>query len=247
MKVISRRIVIGIVISAALAGGFLSRFVRRPFRSNGATRGPMRPDRRGRGRSPCPPAVRALHPGRGPAAPHQPARGRFRRRGSSCGDAGSASARRTGPGTATPLERAKAARRASEARVRQAKQSYRAGIARPGGARRFWPNRACVLPVSASRLCFWRRPERAISRRRNFRSTRPGLTLRRHAQFLSPTRPAGSPPRLEFALPVTGRVLRVTQESERSLPAGSPVLEVGDPRRGSSSSSSISCRPMPYA
>jgi HlyD family secretion protein len=29
--------------------------------------------------------------------------------------------------------------------------------------------------------------------------------------------------------PVAGRVLRIVQESERSLPAGSPVLEIGDP------------------
>ncbi|QYM78987.1 HlyD family efflux transporter periplasmic adaptor subunit [Horticoccus luteus] len=43
------------------------------------------------------------------------------------------------------------------------------------------------------------------------------------------TDPASSPPPLVLTSPVNGRVLRVLQESERVVPAGLPLLEVGDP------------------
>lgn len=54
------------------------------------------------------------------------------------------------------------------------------------------------------------------------------------AELIVPTDEAGEEAGtgccLRMAAPVSGRVLRVLQESERVMPAGTPIMELGDPR-----------------
>ncbi len=53
------------------------------------------------------------------------------------------------------------------------------------------------------------------------------------AELIVPTEEAGAAVDgccLRMAAPVSGRVLRVREESERVMPAGTPILELGDPR-----------------
>ena len=47
-----------------------------------------------------------------------------------------------------------------------------------------------------------------------------------NSAFMSNPQPAASIP---IRAPISGRVLRVMEESERTIPAGAPILEVGDP------------------
>jgi HlyD family secretion protein len=56
---------------------------------------------------------------------------------------------------------------------------------------------------------------------------------RARAQLLPPSQPRGAHGEcacIRLLAPVTGRVLRVVQQSESVVPAGAPLVEVGDPR-----------------
>ncbi|TXL73123.1 HlyD family efflux transporter periplasmic adaptor subunit [Vineibacter terrae] len=52
------------------------------------------------------------------------------------------------------------------------------------------------------------------------------------ARLIDPSSPGSSPGPtccIQIRAPVTGRVLRIIQESEASVPAGAPLIEIGDP------------------
>lgn len=51
-----------------------------------------------------------------------------------------------------------------------------------------------------------------------------------NASLIDPTAPAGPRAGIPLVAPVSGRILRVLHESETTVAAGTPIMEVGDPR-----------------
>jgi HlyD family secretion protein len=128
------------------------------------------------------------------------------------------------------LRSAEAAERASTARVRQAKEA----LAQSQRDHR----RADELAQRGLRSPQEREQAELAeaTRARDLEAARFAATAAafeaeaERAALLEPGQRASSgTPGIGIRSPVAGRVLRVVQESERSLPAGSPVVEVGDP------------------
>ena len=148
-----------------------------------------------------------------------------------------------------PRARASAEARLAAARARVAEAEARVAKARAGAAQ------AARDLVRAERLAeagtlapgeLERRQLDAASLRREVEAARAGADAARHelevarAALLAPdldrelpqTADArcGDVPCLALTAPVAGRVLRVFEESERSVAPGTPLIEIGDPR-----------------
>jgi HlyD family secretion protein len=137
---------------------------------------------------------------------------------------------------AARLDAAQAARREAEARVAQADAALRQASRSAQRARQL----ARPGTISAEELELAELAE--TSRTKELEAARFAATVAEHnvaaakAALLS-TNPSdempgcgdGSAPCIAVKAPVGGRILRVVEESERVVPVGSPLVEIGDP------------------
>lgn len=129
------------------------------------------------------------------------------------------------------LQAAEAARRAAEARVRQvaesleqARRSHKRADELAGQGLRS-PEEREQMELAEATLSKQLEAERFSARAAAYQAEVARATLLSDETELH----GGSHGVIAVRSPVPGRVLRVLQESERSVPAGSPILEIGDP------------------
>jgi HlyD family secretion protein len=136
------------------------------------------------------------------------------------------------------LDAAEAAQRESEARVEQAEAALQQATRSAKRARQL----ARPGTISAEELELAELAE--TTRTKELEAARFAATVAAHnvaaakAALLSPGLPGAAPgcgdgtaPCIEIKAPVSGRILRVLEESERVVPVGSPLVEIGDPAR----------------